>query len=128
MILIMAFVSDVYIICRFAYLENKFGSAERCHTLFEHILTSFPKRTDIWSSYADLLTKADNIEAARNLLERAISQKLPVRKMKALFKKYLEFAQQHGTSEEVESVKIKAQNFVQSVAANMPVDDNSDDE
>ncbi|XP_059490247.1 protein RRP5 homolog [Neocloeon triangulifer] len=116
----------VDVICRFAHLENKYGSAERCHTLFEHILSSYPKRTDIWNSYVDLLIKAGNVDAARSLLDRAIAQKLPVRKMKVIFKKYLEFAQQHGNEDEVEAIKTKAQEFVQSVASNLPINDDSD--
>jgi len=96
--------------------------------LFEHILSSYPKRTDIWCSYVDLLVKAGNLDATRNLLERAISSKLPVRKMKVLFKKYLEFAEQHGNEEEVEAVKAKAHQFVLSIASNMPADADSDGE
>ncbi|CAB3387719.1 Hypothetical predicted protein [Cloeon dipterum] len=116
----------VDVICRFAHLENKHGSPERCQTLFEHILTTFPKRTDVWSSYVDLMVKSGNIDAARSIMERAITQKLPVRKMKVIFKKYLEFAQQHGSEEEVAAVKEKAQQFVLSVASNLPLGEDSD--
>lgn len=50
---------------RFAMLENKFGDRGRAQTLFEQILSSYPKRVDIWSCYVDSLTKSNDIDIAR---------------------------------------------------------------
>lgn len=57
--------SDVNLIVRFAQLENKLGDKERSQTLFEQILSSYPKRVDVWSSYVDALVKAGDIDIAR---------------------------------------------------------------
>ena len=59
------FFSDVNLLVKFAYLENKFGDKERFQTLFEQVLSSYPKRTDIWISYVDATVKNENIDMAR---------------------------------------------------------------
>ncbi|XP_067012114.2 protein RRP5 homolog [Anabrus simplex] len=104
----------VEIIMKFALLENKFGEPERAHTLMEHILTSYPKRVDVWSSYVDMLVKSGSLDIARQVLERAVVQKLPARKMKVLFKKFLQFEEQHGTPEGAEKVRLMALEYVNS--------------
>lgn len=50
---------------RFANLENKLGDKERSQTLFEQILTSYPKRVDVWSTYIDCLIKIEDFDIAR---------------------------------------------------------------
>lgn len=50
---------------RFAIMENNLGDRERAQTLFEQILTSYPKRVDVWSSYIDCLVKYEDIDIAR---------------------------------------------------------------
>ncbi|CAH0392949.1 unnamed protein product [Bemisia tabaci] len=90
---------------RFAHLENRLGDQERAQTLFEHILTTFPKRIDVWISYVDLLTKANRIDLARQVIERGVAQKLKPQKMKSLYKKWLNFEKEHGTPESVADVK-----------------------
>ncbi|KAJ9583610.1 hypothetical protein L9F63_022054, partial [Diploptera punctata] len=94
----------VEVISKFAHLENRLGDTERAQTLMEHILTSYPKRTDIWLSYVDMLVKKGLHDAARQVLERAVAQKLAVRKMKSLFSKFVQFEEQHGTPESVSKV------------------------
>lgn len=61
----MSLQIDVQLISRFAQMENKYGSSERAQTLYETILTSFPKRVDIWSCYVDMLVKSNLIDLAR---------------------------------------------------------------
>lgn len=107
----------VEVISRFAHLENKHGSAERAQTLMEHILASYPKRVDVWCSYVDMLIKVEQFEIARKVLERAVAQHLPARKMKALFKKFLQFEEQHGTPEGAERVRQMALDYVESSIA-----------
>lgn len=58
-------ILDVDLISRFASLENQFGNAERAQTLFEQVLTSYPKRVDIWSQYINMLVKSSQIDIAR---------------------------------------------------------------
>lgn len=50
-------VPDVDVISRFAQLEFRFGDPEHAKALFESTLSSYPKRTDIWSIYIDIMIK-----------------------------------------------------------------------
>ena len=52
---------------KFAQIEFRYGEAERGKTMFETILSNFPKRTDLWSVYADQLIKTADIDSARAL-------------------------------------------------------------
>ncbi|XP_003402033.2 protein RRP5 homolog [Bombus terrestris] len=103
----------VNLMARFAIMENKFGDKERAQTLFEQILSSYPKRVDIWSCYIDSLVKSNDIDIARKVLERAVVQTLPPRKMKILFKKFINFEEQHGTQEDVTRVQQLAVEYVE---------------
>ncbi|OAD57691.1 Protein RRP5 like protein, partial [Eufriesea mexicana] len=103
----------VNLMVKFAIMENKFGDKERAQTLFEQILSSYPKRVDIWSCYVDSLVKSNDIEIARKVLERAIVQILQPKKMKTLFKKFISFEEEHGTREEVARVQQMAIEYVE---------------
>ncbi|XP_012135637.1 ribosomal RNA Processing 5 isoform X2 [Megachile rotundata] len=103
----------VNLMARFAILENKYGDKERAQTLFEQILSSYPKRVDIWSCYVDTLVKSGDVDIARKVLERAVIQTLPPRKMKSLFKKFINFEEQHGTQENVARVQQMAVEYVE---------------
>lgn len=46
----------------------KFGQIERGKTLFDTMMMSYPKRTDLWLVYVDTLTKAGDLESARYVL------------------------------------------------------------
>lgn len=103
----------VNLMVRFAIMENKFGDKERSQTLFEQILSSYPKRVDIWSCYVDSLIKSNDIDIARRVLERTVIQTLPPRKMKILFKKFINFEEQYGTQESVNHVQQMAAEYVE---------------
>lgn len=45
------------VISKFAQLEFQLGDAERGKAIFESILSTYPKRTDVWSVYIDMLIK-----------------------------------------------------------------------
>ena len=49
----------------------------------------------------------------RDIYERAIHLKLSTKKMKFMFKRYLEFERKHGSGSTVESVKQKARAYVE---------------
>ena len=49
----------------------------------------------------------------RKVLERAVVQTLPPRKMKILFKKFINFEEQHGTQEDVTHVQQLAVEYVE---------------
>ena len=99
----------------FALLEFKHGEAERGRTIFEGILSSFPKRIDLWSVYLDMETKTGDLETTRRLFERVLILKMSTKQMKFMFKKYLEFEKQHGDIKSVEHVKEAAMRYVQSI-------------
>uniref|UniRef100_W4VR54 Putative nucleus n=1 Tax=Corethrella appendiculata TaxID=1370023 RepID=W4VR54_9DIPT len=112
------------LIVKFAFLHNKYGQKDQAHILFEQILTSYPKRTDIWSQYVDMLVKDGKIDLARQILERAIAQRLPMRKMKTLFTKFVQFEERHGDEKAVKNVKKLAAEYVKS----RTTDESKDDE
>jgi rRNA biogenesis protein RRP5 len=103
-------------ILKFAFLHNSYGHKDDAHILFEKILTSYPKRVDIWSQYVDMLTKDDLIDAARQTLDRAIALHLPMKKMKTLYTKYVQFEEKHGSSDLVKKVKKMAAEYVKQQA------------
>ncbi len=58
-------LSDVDVIVKFSQMEFKFGEVERGKTMFENVLSNYPKRTDIWSVYLDMMIKTGDVEATR---------------------------------------------------------------
>lgn len=100
-----------------AILEFKAGVPDRGRSLFEGMLREYPKRTDLWSIYLDQEIRAGDGDVVRALFERAISLCLPPKKMKFLFKKYLEYEKSIGDEERIESVKKKALDYAESSLA-----------
>lgn len=100
-----------------AILEFKIGVPDRGRSLFEGILRDYPKRTDLWSVYLDQEIQLKDKDLIRALFERAISLSLPPKKMKFLFKKYLDYEKSQGDEERIESVKRKAMEYVESTMA-----------
>eukprot|EP00127_Corallochytrium_limacisporum_P003808 Clim_evm22s153 gene=Clim_evmTU22s153 len=114
----------VFCISKYGQLEFKFGDAERGRTIFEGIVDTHPKRLDIWNVYVDQEIKAANTVGGRRLLERMTTQlKLSTKKMKFVFKKWLDFEKKHGTSAQQDHVKQRAREYVQSLAAKSTPDD-----
>ncbi|KAL2480440.1 RNA binding [Abeliophyllum distichum] len=97
-----------------AILEFKCGVPDRGRSMFEGMLREYPKRTDLWSIYLDQEIRVGDADVIRALFERAISLSLPPKKMKFLFKKYLEYEKSMGDEERIESVKRKAIEYVES--------------
>ncbi|KAL4021140.1 hypothetical protein IC575_019931 [Cucumis melo] len=100
-----------------AILEFKCGVADRGRSMFEGILREYPKRTDLWSIYLDQEIRLGDKDMIRALFERATSLSLAPKKMKFLFKKYLEFEKSAGDEERIESVKQKALEYVENTLA-----------
>ncbi|CAH1110436.1 unnamed protein product [Psylliodes chrysocephalus] len=110
--------TQLEIIVKFAIMEFKFGDANHGAAIFETILSSYPRIVTIWTTYVDQLVKKDNIDQARQVLERSVCQRLPLKNMKTLFMKFRMFEEQHGTPETVEAVKEKAKEYVARVSSN----------
>lgn len=49
----------------------------------------------------------------RQILDRAVSQKIPMKKMRTLFKKYLNFEEKYGDANKVRTVKAMASSYVE---------------
>eukprot|EP00903_Cladosiphon_okamuranus_P010099 g9564.t2 len=106
----------VSVISRFAQNEFEHGSVERGRSVFEGLMASYPKRLDLWNVYVDKEVMAGDIRAARNLLERLTGMDFNAKRMKGVFKKYLQFEMEHGDEAGVEAVKAKATDYVASLA------------
>jgi len=69
------------LINKFAQLEYKLGDVERGRTMFEGIVSNYPKKIDIWSVYIDMEIKyPENIDTIRLIFERATNLKLSTKK------------------------------------------------
>ncbi|XP_056385651.1 protein RRP5 homolog isoform X2 [Hyla sarda] len=102
------------LISKFAQLEFRMGDAVRAKALFESTLSSYPKRTDLWSVYIDMMMKHASQKEVRDIFERVIHLSLAPKKIKFFFKRYLEYEKKHGNEKTVQTVKEKALNYVES--------------
>ncbi|CAH0557024.1 unnamed protein product [Brassicogethes aeneus] len=104
--------TQMSLIIRFAIMEFKYGEEEQGAAIFESIINIDPRKVNIWSTYVDQLVKLNRLEQARKVLERSVCQRLPVRSMKSLFLKFRKFEEEYGTTETLEAVKQKAQEYI----------------
>ncbi|XP_068954963.1 protein RRP5 homolog [Petaurus breviceps papuanus] len=107
----------VDVISKFAQLEFHLGDAERAKAMFESTLSSYPKRTDVWSVYIDMIIKHGSQKEVRDIFERVVHLSLAPKRMKFFFKRYLDYEKQHGTAETVQAVKEKALSYVEAKSA-----------
>lgn len=103
----------VDVISKFAQLEFQLGDAERAKAIFENTLSTYPKRTDVWSVYIDMTIKHGSQKEVRDIFERVIHLSLAPKRMKFFFKRYLDYEKQHGTEKDVQAVKAKALEYVE---------------
>ncbi|EEB07445.1 U3 snoRNP-associated protein Rrp5 [Schizosaccharomyces japonicus yFS275] len=98
---------------KFALLEFKQGDPERGRTIFEGLLSNYPKRLDLWNVLLDMEIKQGDVSIVRRLFQRLLANKLSLKKAKFVFKKWLLFEKDHGTPEGVEDVKQRAAEYVE---------------
>lgn len=109
------------------------GDVERGRTVFEGLLSSFPKKLDLWNILLDLEIKNGDAEQVRRLFERVLGiqkkggaavaetgKKLRPKQAHFFFKKWLgleeKLASTDGGSEKmVEEIKAKAADYVKSL-------------
>ncbi|XP_045147375.1 protein RRP5 homolog isoform X1 [Echinops telfairi] len=103
----------VDVITKFAQLEFQLGDAERAKAIFENTLSTYPKRTDVWSVYIDMTIKHGSQKEVRDIFERVIHLSMAPKRMKFFFKRYLDYEKQHGTEKDVQAVKAKALEYVE---------------
>ncbi|KAM4603795.1 protein RRP5 homolog isoform 1-T2 [Polymixia lowei] len=104
---------SVDVIAKFAQLEFRYGDTERGRSMLDKVLTSYPKRTDLWSVFIDLMIKHGSQKDVRALFDRVIHLSVSVKKIKFFFKRYLDYEKKHGTPESIQAVKEKALEFVE---------------
>ncbi|KAH0848470.1 rRNA biogenesis protein rrp5 [Fonsecaea pedrosoi] len=101
---------------KFAQLEFKssHGLAERGRTIFEGLISSFPKRVDLYNVLLDLELKLgeENAEQVRGLFERIFGGKLKPKQAKYFFKRWMEFEEREGDERRVEEVKARAAKWI----------------
>eukprot|EP00088_Acartia_fossae_P015650 TRINITY_DN1860_c0_g1_i2.p1 TRINITY_DN1860_c0_g1~~TRINITY_DN1860_c0_g1_i2.p1 ORF type:complete len:1447 (+),score=367.26 TRINITY_DN1860_c0_g1_i2:45-4343(+) len=107
---------------KFAQIEFKYGDTERGKTMYEKLVSSYPRRVDIWSSYADQLTRIGDVTATRALYTRISTLGLQAKKMKPLFAKWLEFETSYGTDEQQGEVRSAALKYLNSKTSEEPAD------
>ncbi|KAG5519000.1 hypothetical protein PMAC_002531 [Pneumocystis sp. 'macacae'] len=97
---------------KFAQLEFKYGDPERGRTLFENLLSNYPKSTDLWSVFLDYEIQYGEQDNVRKLFERIISIKMSSKKANFFFKKWIVYEKKYGTDETIENVKQRAVEYV----------------
>jgi rRNA biogenesis protein RRP5 len=92
---------------KFGALEFKSpaGDTERGRTIFEQLLSAYPKRLDVWETYMDLERGYGSKERVRGLYERMVGVKMKKGKAVAVFKRWLEFEEVEGTEADKEKVR-----------------------
>lgn len=100
---------------KFAQLEftTPRGSPERGRTIFETLLSQWPKRLDLWNVLLDLEIKQGDKEIIRRSFERVTGsvKSLKARKAKFFFKKWLEWEMKSGDAKSQEKVKALAAEY-----------------
>ena len=124
----------INMISKYGMLEYKHGQAESGRTMFEGIVTNYPKRMDIWAIYMDMEVKyggATNKVQARHLFERCLSlaeiQKKP-RSMKLVFRKYMEFENAHGDKKKLDALRQRVEEYLEKAFKNKEQPESSDSE
>ncbi|KAJ0394724.1 hypothetical protein P43SY_004004 [Pythium insidiosum] len=112
------------VILTYGQLMFEVQEVEKARTIFEGMLSTYPKRLDLWNVYLDKEMKHcrqsgddEAVAHVRALFERVVAMEFSAKKMKFLFKKYLAFEQERGDDESVEHVKQLAKSYVDAAAA-----------
>lgn len=106
-----------YLTQKFAALEFKSanGDAERGRTIFEGLVSTYPKKGDVWDMYLSLEQGHGSEEGVRGLFERMskVGKKNRVQKM---FAKWLQWEKSVGNKKGVERVKALEETWRESKA------------
>ncbi|KAI3337424.1 nucleic acid-binding protein [Xylariaceae sp. AK1471] len=101
---------------KFAALEynSPNGSAERGRTMFEGLISTFPKRFDLWSQLLDHEDGPNADKAViRDVFDRATKVKgLKARPAKKWFKRWADWEAKNGDTKSQEKVRAKAAEWV----------------
>ena len=106
--------THVEVTSKIAQLEfrSASGDIERGRTMFEGLIGTLPKRTDLWNIYIDQEMAAGSAEQVRNLFSRVTKSSSKPKQAKFFFQKWLDFEGKNGDAKRAEQVKAKAAEFV----------------
>ena len=108
--------SHLSLTSKFAQLEfnSPNGEPERGRTIFETLLSQWPKRLDLWNVLLDLEIKQGDQAVIRRAFERVTTSGLNMkpRKAKFFFKKWLDYENKAGDDKNQERVKALATEYV----------------
>lgn len=96
---------------KYALMTSKYELHDFSQTIFEKILSSYNKKLPIWFTYIDMMTKQGQTEIARSLYERILVIKFPIKKLKTIFQKYIDFETKHGEPSNISKIKRIARNM-----------------
>ncbi|KAI0987522.1 hypothetical protein GJ496_009156 [Pomphorhynchus laevis] len=87
----------VDIICKSAQFEFHHGSTEKSQAMFEKLITTYPKRTDIWNVYASCFIKANRIPEARVIFHRVANlSNISRKRLIPVYKQFIDFEKKYG--------------------------------
>ncbi|KAF2138712.1 uncharacterized protein K452DRAFT_255494 [Aplosporella prunicola CBS 121167] len=100
---------------KFAALEfqSPNGDAERGRTIFEGLLSTWPKRWDLWDMFVDLEKARGEMDNVRQLYGRMAGAKMKARRAKYVFKKWAEWEEKNGDKKSRERVQALAAEYVE---------------
>ncbi|KAF2468899.1 nucleic acid-binding protein [Lindgomyces ingoldianus] len=104
-----------YLTSKFAALEFKSpnGDPERGRTIFEGLVSAWPKKGDIWDMYLSLEIAHGGQENVRGLFERMTKSKLKKRRGEGLFRKWRDWEVSVGNMKGVEKVAVLERTWVE---------------
>lgn len=96
-----------YLTQKFAALEFKSpnGDAERGRTIYEGLVSTWPKKGDIWDVYVSLEQSHGSEEGVRDLFERMSKVGGKSKRVASVYKKWAEWENSVGNNKGVERVK-----------------------
>jgi len=103
----------VNLLVKVAQTEFDVGSLENGRSMFENMLASYPKRSDVWNIYIDKEVKHGSVETARHLFKRLTHINFNQKTMQGFFKKFLRFEMDKGTAETVQEVKNQVREYME---------------
>ncbi len=98
----------------FALAAFEQGKLACAREVFEGLIGLYPKRLDIWNVWVDQEEKVDQQKAARALLRRMTTLPLSIKKIQAVFTRWLKFELNYGDEQAAEDVKAKAKEYIRS--------------
>jgi rRNA biogenesis protein RRP5 len=118
-----------YLTTKFAALEFKSpnGDPERGRTIFEGLVSTWPKKGDLWDMYVDLEKGHGEEENVRDLYARMTRLKGKKKRVQTVFKKWAEWEESVGNKKGVEKVKALEREWREKKEEEKEKDDGNDE-